>query len=485
MLKPLRCLLWLLTCSIAVAQQASILSPEVKQFVKVDSPVVALTHVRVIDGTGAPARNDQTIILADGKIQQMGDAATTSAPSTARVLDLPGYTVIPGLVMMHEHLYYTAGFSETPDGKVAAPGPLINQQGFSFPRLYLACGVTSIRTAGSLEPYTDLNLAKQVAAGKLPSPKIHVTGPYLEGPDSYFPQLHELTGPDDARKMVNYWADQGVTSFKAYMQITRAELSAAITEAHKRGIKVTGHLCSIGSTEAASLGIDDLEHGPLFVDTEWVPGKKPDQCPSGKETSESLLKQDVEGPAVQQMMHYLIQHHVSVTSTLPVFELDVPGRPPLRKEVLDSMLPEARISYLELRARQQSPDELTLLKKEMQFEHAFAKAGGLLLAGSDPTGIGGVLAGFGDQRELELLVEAGFTPVEAIHIATANGAEFLGESAKLGSIAPGKAADLVVIHGDPSTRIDDIEKVETVFKDGVGYDSAKLIEAVRGVVGLR
>ena len=174
--------------------------------------------------------------------------------------------------------------------------------------------------------------------------------------------------------------------------------------------------------------------------------------------------------------------------TVPVADgdtLDVPGRPPLRKEVLDSMLPEARISYLELRASEQTPDELTLLKKEMQFEHDFAKAGGLLLAGSDPTGIGGVLAGFGDQRELELLVEAGFTPVEAIHIATANGAEFLGESTKIGTIAPGKAADLVVVHGDPSTKIDDIEKVETVFKDGVGYDSAKLIEAVRGVVGLR
>ena len=132
-LRRLWCLLWLVTCNVAVAQQASILSPEVKQFVKVDSPVVALTHVRVIDGTGAAARNDQTIILADGKIQQMGDAATTSAPSTARVLDLSGYTVIPGLVMMHEHLYYTAGFSETPDGKVAAPGPLINQQGEGGP----------------------------------------------------------------------------------------------------------------------------------------------------------------------------------------------------------------------------------------------------------------------------------------------------------------------------------------------------------------
>src|SRR5207245_3614564 len=120
-------------------------------------------------------------------------------------------------------------------------------------------------------------------------------------------------------------------------------------------------------------------------------------------------------------------------------------------------------------------------KKEMEFERAFVKAGGTLLAGLDPTGMGGIVAGFGDQRELELLVEAGFTPLEAIHIATYNGAQYLGEADKVGTIAPGKQADLVVVKGDPSQKIEDIENVETVFKDGVGYDSAKLLESVRGL----
>ena len=126
-----------------------------------------------------------------------------------------------------------------------------------------------------------------------------------------------------------------------------------------------------------------------------------------------------------------------------------------------------------------------LLKKEMDFERAFVAAGGLLLAGADPTGYGGVLAGFADQRQMELLVEAGFTPIEAIHIATENGARFLGQTDRIGTLAPGKQADLVLIHGDPSKSIADIEKVEIVFKEGVGYDSAKLIESVRGTVGLR
>jgi hypothetical protein len=154
------------------------------------------------------------------------------------------------------------------------------------------------------------------------------------------------------------------------------------------------------------------------------------------------------------------------------------------------MVPEARMEYLAVRARIAENAEAEhgfgnkMFEKEMQFERAFVKAGGLLLAGEDPTGNGGSLPGFGDQRELELLVEAGFTPVEAIHIYSANGASWLGESDRIGTLAPGKQADLVVIRGDPAARISDIEKVTTVFKAGIGYDSAKVIESVRGTVGL-
>jgi hypothetical protein len=172
-----------------------------------------------------------------------------------------------------------------------------------------------------------------------------------------------------------------------------------------------------------------------------------------------------------------------------VFEAFVPNRAPLDARVLDAMLPEARISYLRRRALisdgAAKSDWSALFKKELEFEREFVKQGGTLLAGLDPTGYGGVIAGFGDQREVELLVEAGFAPVEAIHIATSNGAEFLGELDKIGTLAVGKQADLAVVDGDPSENIKDIEKVEIVFKDGVGFDSAKLIESVRGLVGLR
>jgi imidazolonepropionase-like amidohydrolase len=472
----------LLCCSLCSAQT---LSPQVRPFVKVDAPVVVLAHVRVIDGTGAAAREDQTIVLSKGKIESVGEASASNVPKDAQVLDLHGYSVIPGLVGMHDHMFYPAG------------NVVFGEMAFSFPRLYLAGGVTTIRTTGSLEPYTDLEIKKAIDGGKMPGPKMHVTGPYLEGAGSWALQMHQLTGPDDATKTVNFWLDQGVDNFKAYMFITPAELSAAIAAAHKRGAKVTGHLCSIGFREATDLGIDDLEHG-LLVDTEFLPGKKPGECPEEPENPDLTSKLDVNAGPLHDMILYLVQHRVAVTSTLPVFEMgSFSGRPTLQKRVLDALSPDARAAILERRLRSSDAAHIhevygsdvspwpAAFKKEMEFEHAFAQAGGLLLAGLDPTGMGGVIAGFGDQREVELLVEAGFTPLEAIHIATANGAQYLGELDRIGTIASGKQADLVVIKGDPSKKIEEIENVETVFKDGIGYDSAKLIESVRGVVGSR
>ena len=458
------------------------MSDVVKSFVRVNAPVVALQHVRVIDGTGAAPTEDQTIILEGGLIRAVGSTASTPPPAGATALDLTGYTVIPGLVGMHDHMFYPS-----PRTGRGVP-PVYTELAYSGPRLYLAGGVTSLRTTGSIEPYTDLAVKKLIDSGVVPGPKIHVTGPYLEGVGAYTPNMHELTGPEDARKTVEYWADEGATSFKAYMHITRAELSAAIEAAHKRGLKLTGHLCSIGFREAAALGIDDLEHG-LVVDTEFDPGKAPDVCPPSAETSKTLVALDVESQSAQDMIRDLASHHVAVTSTLPVFETFVGPRPPLESRVLEALAPELRSDYLFTRASRSGFDAATspaavLLKKEMQFEHDFVKAGGLLLAGLDPTGYGGVVPGFGDQREVELLVEAGFTPVEAIQIATANGARFLGELDHIGTIAAGKSADLAVIHGDPAKDIADIEKVDIVFKDGVGYDSAKLIESARGEVGL-
>ncbi len=454
-------------------------------FISVNAPVFVLDHVRVIDGTGAPASEDQAIVVVNGKIQFVGAAASATVPAGAQRMDLAGYTVIPGIVGMHNHLYYTDSYAvQIAGGSVEEPGLFVAEIPFTAPRLYLAAGVTTMRTTGSLEPYTDLKVKSRIDTNQMPGPDMDATAPYLEGAPTLFAQMHELTGPDDAKRMVDYWADEGMTSFKAYMNITRDELGTAIREAHARHLKLTGHLCSVTWPEAIDLGIDDFEHGPVFTDTEFVANKKPDVCPQGG--TASWARQDIGGAAVQGLIQKLVANHIAVTSTLPVFEAGVPGRPKLQQRVLDAMSSEAAQSYLTMRARipLDSP-RAALLRKEMDFEVAFVKAGGLLLAGPDPTGNGGVLPGFGDQREIELLVEAGFTPEQAIHIATENGAVFLGRQDRIGTLAAGMQADMVLIKGDPSKKIDDIENVETVFRNGVGFDSKKLIESVRGQVGIR
>jgi imidazolonepropionase-like amidohydrolase len=457
------------------AQRPPGFSPEVQEFISVDVPLVALTHVHVIDGTGRVAREDQTVVIANGKIADMGPTATIHLPKDAKVLDRTGYTVIPGLVGMHDHMFY--------DGAPAL---------WSYSRLYLALGVTTLRTTGaSQEPFVDLNYKRLIDTGRVPGPKINVSSPHLTGEEGYPGEIH-LTGPDQARKEVQYWADEGIGSIKIYTSITRAELAAATTEAHKRHLTITAHLCSLTFREAAELGIDNLEHG-FIVATDFVPDKKPDICPVLGNFFQPedyyqpyFLKVDPNSPAFQDLVHTLIFHHVAITSTLPTFEGEMVGRPVLDGRQWDIMSPNARNSNMW--QEHTAPDfpnsfHRAALKKEMELERAFAAAGGILMSGPDPPGGDFVLGGFGDLRGVELLVEAGFTLAEAIRISTANGADFLGYHDR-GTLEPGKTADLVLIHGDPAKDIKDIEKVETVFKDGVGYDSAQLIESVRGQLGM-
>jgi len=451
--------------------QRPVLSEAVRAYVAVDAPVVALTHARVIDGTGAPARDDQTLILRDGRIAAMGPSAATSVPGGATTIDLTGKSVVPGLVMVHEHLYYPTG-----------PG-VYGQLGESFTRLYLAGGVTTMRTGGNVNGFMDLNLARLVAAGQKPGPAIDATAPYLNGPNTFI-QMRGLQGPEDARKQVDYWTDEGATSLKLYMQITRGELAAAVNEAHRRGVKVTGHLCSVTYAEAASLGIDNLEHG-FFASTDFVADKQPDVCPGQARGQQTIAALDENGAPFKALVKTLIDRGVAITSTLTVFETFTPGRPmPPGVEVLLPQLKEQFDQNYARTAANRTSLYTTLFPKGMALERAFARAGGLLLAGTDPTGGGGVIPGFSNQRQVELLVEEGFTPLEAISIATLNGAKYLGRDRDVGSLEVGKQADLVVLDGDPSRVISNIRKVQTVFRQGVGYDPVKLVDSVRGRVGL-
>jgi imidazolonepropionase-like amidohydrolase len=476
---------WSIGCLIAflvpadagVAQTVASMTPAVREYVSVDAPVVALVHVQLVDGTGAKPRSDQTVLFEQGKITWVGPAANAKLPAGARVLDLAGHTVIPGIVGLHNHtFYYTSA-------------PRAVQSNFSAPRLYLSQGVTTIRTTGSASPYAELNLKANIERGTIPGPRMLVTGPYLisPGPDMRIQLLgmHELSGPDQARKVVDYWAEEGAEWLKVYTQLTRETAAAIVSEAHRKGLKVTGHICSIGFKEAAELGFDGVEHG-LINDSEFDPNKKPDLCPTG--SRDVLTKLDVAtDPRVQATIDAMTSRKVAMTSTLAVYECMVPGRPAPDPRVMDVLSADAKAEEVTRRAQVVSQAANSpmpaIFKNAMAFERRFVAAGGILAAGVDPAW--SAPAGIGDQRNYELLVEAGFSPADAIRIMTYNGAKVLGLDGKTGSVEVGKAADLVIIQGDPVARPAEIRNVRTVFRDGIGYDSAKLLAAVTGQVGIR
>jgi imidazolonepropionase-like amidohydrolase len=460
-------------CTAAVAQpvfaQTRTFTPAVKPYVSVDAPTIALVHAKLVDGTGTPAKSDQTILIRGETIAAVGPSGSVTVPAGAKVVDLTGKTVIPGLIGLHDHMYYGG----------------MKFMGVSYPRLFLSAGVTTIRTTGSVDSYQELNLKRQIDSLLIPGPNIVVTGPYLQGPGVGPGAMHPLSGPEDARRMVRYWAEEGVTWFKAYTQISRADLAAAIDEAHKHGVKVTAHLCSVGFREAVALGIDQLEHG-LLTNTEYYPGKQPDACPT---VGDSVIYGglDIMSAPVQQTIRDMVTHHVAMTSTLDVFELSSPSRVPTDQRVLDALYPDAskQVATFYTNGKTQ-PDSIhrVTFKKAMQFDREFVRAGGLLGAGADPCCLSAI-AGYGDQRNFELLVEAGFTSEEAIKIMTSNGAKILGFDNTLGTVRQGMQADLVVLGGDPVKTPSDIRNTEIVFRRGIGFDSAKLRESIRGLVGLR
>ena len=443
------------------------------KFVAYGQPIIAFVHAEIVDGTGAPAKYDQTLLIENGRIAALGPSARVRVPKDATIVDARHKTLIPGFVMLHEHLFYPGG------PRVYTSLPV------SFPRLYLAGGTTTARTGGSLAPYTDLQLEHEIDSGAAIGPDLDVTGPYLNGEANPFLQMHSLKGPDDATKTVNFWADEGATSFKAYINITRAELKASIDAAHARGLKITGHLCSVTYREAADLGIDNLEHG-FGVMTDFFPGKQEDVCPSGSQ--QALADLDENSPQLQSLIDLLVAKHVALTSTLTVMETFTPGRPKAPERALQMLIPELRKDYEDTWAAAGNNDRMkpytVILPKLMRLEKRFVGAGGTLLAGTDPTGYGGVIPGFSGKRQVELLVEAGFAFPQALKIATLNGAQFLGRDRDVGSLAPGKRADLCVIEGDPMKDASAVERMPFVFKKGIGYSSDAIFDAMKGKVGL-
>ena len=464
-------IIFIVICLFTVAANAQTkFSAETKKYIVYNEPVTVFKDALLIDGTGNAAKPHQTIIIRNGKIDWVGDDAKAIIPNDAKIIELNGKALMPGLVMTHEHMYISA-FSRSPQNLN------LRQVAVTFPRLYLAGGATTIRTTGCIEPYSDIRIKKDIDEGVVPGPSIDLTAPYLQGKESQFQQMNELKGPEDAVTFVNYWADQGFTSFKGYMNIDQPTLKAAIETAHKRKLKVTAHLCAVTYREAAEMGIDHLEHG-FMESTDFVKDKIPNACPvTGLQ---SIANLNVESDSVKNLMQFLINKKVGITSTLAVLEDFSAKENGPSDDLLSMFSPDNRDFYLKQFARVESlkattPQAASMLDNAFtnnaKMEKMFYDRGGLLSVGTDPTGNGGIIAGMGNWRAIELLVLAdGFTPLQAIKIATLNGALTLGFEKNIGTIEVGKNADVLVIEGDPSKNISDIRKVEWVFKNGVGYE---------------
>ena len=467
----LKAVILFLTVAQLSAQQ---FSRAVQPYIKVANSVVAITDAKIIDGTGAPAKLNQTIVFKDGIITAMGNTSAISIPDGAEVINATGKTIIPGLVMLHEHIFYPKSF----DG-----GFSVAQMTWSFPRLYLAGGVTTIRTAGSIQPQTDLNIKERAEKWQMLGPKMDVTSPFIERPGTPVPELASIKSSDEGAEMVNYWADRGVTSFKVYQNVTKEDLKSVVDAAHKRNLKVTGHICSVTYQEAAEIGIDNIEHG-FFQSSDFVDDKVENFCPAFKR-GRSLTDLPQDSPKMKALIDLLIEKDVAITSTLPVFE-PYTGREVVLGGGLDAMSPSIKESLMKSHLRRQFRDSTSMknFKKQMAWEKIFYEAGGHLVAGTDPTGAGRTIAGYANQRVIELFIEAGFTLTEAIKIASLNGAIYLGRDKQVGSLEVGKQADLVLINGDLEQNIANIRKMEIVFRDGIGVDSKKVFESMKGKVGM-
>ncbi len=351
---------------------------------------------------------------------------------------------------------------------------------YTSPKMYLACGVTTIQTCGTINPLEEIQIGKAIEQGKLPGPEIINSGPYLTGVDGK-QNFIRFTNEEMIRDTIRYWADRGVKWFKVYRKTNPKELEIIINEAHKNNAKVTGHLCATTYEEAAKLGIDAIEHG--FIHSyDHAEGKETGTCSGSRDFRSDL---DINSKEVQRVHQTLIDNNVALSTTLAIYEALARGTADQRS--LDAMAPFHRNTLYDWQKRKAEKGKDWYFKekwliKSMQYDLAFFRAGGLLTAGLDP-GLHN-LPGYGDQKNYELLIEAGFKPSEAIKVMTSNGAKLIGRN-DVGKIQPGMRANLVVLNGDLESDPNVIQKVEIVFERGKGYDPQKLIESIQGHVGSR
>lgn len=439
------------------------LSDSLKPYIKYHEELLAFTNATIVDGTGKSIKQNQTLIIENGVFKKVGNDTDIKVPQNAKTINLKGKTIIPGIIGMHNHLH----IPRFPDvGDVAA-------------KLYLAAGVTTIQTCGAASPYKELELSKNIESGNQIGPDIIPSAPFITGQGGN-PNMIIPRSQGHLKDTMQHWLDQRVKWFKVYRNTNPDDLKTIIEVAHKNGAKVRGHLCSITFEEASKLGIDAIEHG-LNSTSDFRTKKDYGQCNGGREYMDELI---IDSPEVKRLQQLMIDKNVFLTSTLSIYEASVPNRAYADDRTIKAMSPFLRNQYNETRIifEREVKDVLreNRLKRIMQFEHQYYKMGGLLCAGVDAGRH--ILPGFGDQRNYELLIEAGFKTEEAIQVMTGNGAKALGLQ-NIGTIQVGKSADFIILNGNLDEDATVIKNVETVFKSGIGYDPESIYKTIEKQFG--
>ncbi len=419
-------------------------------------PSIALVGASVIDGTGTAARGSTTVLIRGERIAAVG--ADVQVPQHATVIDVSGKSIVPGLIDMHGHMN-------------ARPAGTMRSQFDSYPQLFLAGGVTTVRSPGDYEPQGMVALKQRIQRGEAIGPRIYNAGPYMDNAPSRSPFIEGVESPEAALRLLDEWKDR-IDWIKVYTSITEEQLGALLKAGEGIRIPVTGHLGSISGRRAIDLGIHCLEHG-IFAMSEFGSNAADRFC--------SLARFDMESPVVEEVLSSIVDHGVAIDPTVVVYQAQLADFEPVTPDWKLYLSPEAQRyqeanRYLEP-AQQECMKQA--LRHQMQFVRKLHERGGLIIAGTDPV-LGNLIPGYALHRELRNLVEAGLTPLEAIRAATLNAATVLRQEENLGSIEPGKLADLVVVDGDPSRSIAEIGNTVMVFQGGVRYDPASLRESAFG-----
>ncbi|HEX3760197.1 MAG TPA: amidohydrolase family protein [Kofleriaceae bacterium] len=458
-------------CSVAVVALGCAAPPRASTPERA-APSLAITHVTVIDPRDGSALSDRTVEIAGDRIIAVAASSDTAVPPGVRAVDATGKFMIPGLWDMHVHTFFGTW---VPGGKeVTLP-------------LLLANGITGVRDMGSeLEPILDARAA--IAAGRMVGPRLVIAGPMLDGPRTQFPASLAIATPDDGRRAVQMLAARGVDFIKIQSYVPRDAYFAIAEECRRRGIVFVGHVPdAVRGGEAAGAGQKSFEH--LIGIFEGSSTAEDALLAGGKTPGKFLATYDPSKEAA--LIRLLVDRQIWQCPTLYwergqwlVDAIDVSRDPDTRYAPVSwrerswprftaSILRELDTDPLEVRQR--------FVEHELGIVRRLHAAGVPLLAGTDtPAGVD-VIPGMSLHRELARLVDAGLTPLAALQTATINPARFLGRLAELGTVEPGKLADLVVLDRDPRADIAATRAIAAVIAAGRYRSRAELDAMLRDV----